>query len=271
MVLSEYKEKVNNIINNYINKNNDEKMRTMLKYSLDGGKRLRSVICLYIFHNFGKSNDDVVIAIELLHSASLILDDLPCMDNDNYRRDKLSFHRKFGIKKAYLFSNYLFTEFNRIIKDLKDDFLLKYVFKKLNLIILGQYYDLNPQITSNSSLDEKIKNNNLKTTPFFVLAFFIPLFICNKNIDEQIVYNTAVSFSTSFQIYDDFLDVEQDKKTGCFNHINALGRKTSYELYLKNLKNFRENINTLNLKIELFDDIIKYLNKKLQNNHNELQ
>ena len=123
------------------------------------------------------------------------------MDNDNYRRDKLSFHRKFGIKKAYLFSNYLFTEFNRIIKDLKDDFLLKYVFKKLNLIILGQYYDLNPQITSNSSLDEKIKNNNLKTTPFFVLAFFIPLFICNKNIDEQIVYNTAVSFSTSFQIY----------------------------------------------------------------------
>ena len=271
MVLHEYKEKVDKIISKYVNKNSDKKMREMLTYSLDGGKRLRSIICLYIFDNYGKDNDNIVIAIELLHSASLILDDLPCMDNDEYRRNRLSFHKKFGVVNAYLLSNFLFCEFNRIIKDIKDDYLLKYVFKKLNLIIIGQYYDLNPGLTNQSSTEDRIKKNNLKTTPFFVLSFFIPLFLCDKNIDEKIINETAISFSTAFQIYDDFLDIEQDSKTGNFNHINVLGKKMSYDLYLKNLDNFKNNIYALNLKIELFEEIIKYLNKKLEKYHNELQ
>ena len=126
---------------------------------------------MYIFDNYGKSNDNIVIAIELLHSASLILDDLPCMDNDDFRRNRLSFHKKFGVVNAYLLSNFLFCEFNRIIKDIKDDYLLKYVFKKLNLIIIGQYYDLNPGLTNQSFTEDKIKNNNLKTTPFLYYHF----------------------------------------------------------------------------------------------------
>jgi geranylgeranyl diphosphate synthase, type II len=271
MVLNEYKDKVNVIIQNYIDQNKDDNVREMLKYSLEGGKRLRSIIALYIFDNYKQKCDSVVVAIELLHSASLILDDLPCMDNDAYRRNKLSFHKKFGVKNAYLLSNYLFCEFNRIIKDLDNDYILTYVFKKLNLIILGQYYDLNPNKNTNLSLEDKIKNNNLKTTPFFVLSFFIPLFLCNKNVDESLVEEISILFSTSFQIYDDFLDIEQDKKTGNFNHIIMLGEKTSYDLYIKNLDAFKKNIIKLNLKIELFTHIINYLNNKLEHHNNGLQ
>ena len=50
-----------------------------------------------------------------------------------------------------------------------------------------------------------------------------------------------------------------------------LGKKKSYDLYLKNFHNFKNNIHALNLKIELFEEIIKYLNNKLQKYHNELQ
>ena len=87
MVLHEYKEKVDKI-KKYICDNEDIELKKMLTYSLDGGKRLRSIIALYIFENFNKKYDNIVIAIELLHTASLILDDLPCMDNDSYRRNK---------------------------------------------------------------------------------------------------------------------------------------------------------------------------------------
>ena len=116
MVLSEYKEKVDTIIKNYICENEDIELKKMLTYALDGGKRLRSIIAFYIFENFNKKYDNIVVAIELLHTASLILDDLPCMDNDSYRRNTLSFHKKFGVKKAYLMSNYLFCEFNNFIE-----------------------------------------------------------------------------------------------------------------------------------------------------------
>jgi|SaaInlStandDraft_2_1057019.scaffolds.fasta_scaffold98339_2 geranylgeranyl diphosphate synthase, type II len=271
MSLSIYKKKVNDLIDIYVDKINDGKMREMIRYSLEGGKRLRSIICLYIFDNYSQCNDEIVIAVELLHNASLILDDLPCMDNDDYRRNRLSFHKKFGVMNAYLVSNYLFCEFNKIIGNLNNENLLKYVFEKLNLILVGQYYDLFPDTNTQNDLDKKIYNNNLKTTPFFVLSFFIPLYLCDCNISKYDIEKMAISFSTAFQIYDDFLDEKQDIESGNFSHIKYLGREYSYTLYLDNLKIFRESIKHLKIKGDLFEEIINYLNTKLRPYLNDIQ
>ena len=64
------------------------------------------------------------------------------MDNDDYRRNRLSFHKKYGVKNAYLVSNYLFTTFNKFVLNLKDSIIIDYVFDNLVNIVKGQYYDL---------------------------------------------------------------------------------------------------------------------------------
>ena len=101
MYLKKYREKVNLLIDRYLETNiNDYEIRNMIKYCLEGGKRLRPIICFYLLEKFNIENKSIIIAIEFLHCSSLILDDLPCMDNDNYRRNKLTFHKKYSEKKS---------------------------------------------------------------------------------------------------------------------------------------------------------------------------
>jgi len=270
MVLFDYKKRVDKLIDNYCLSIDNVELREMIKYTLSGGKRLRSIICLYLFDIFSINNDRIVVGIELLHNASLILDDLPCMDNDDYRRNKLSFHKKYSVRNAYLVTNYLLTEFNKSIRDIKCIKMFEYVLNKVKLITLGQYYDLYPNINNNDSIEKKIYNNNLKTTPFFILSFVIPIYMSEKEYKIKDIETVAIYFSTAFQIYDDFIDEKQDIKTNNFNHIKLLGRKGSYELYKNNLNNFNININSFNIDTLLFREIINYLNENLSNYVNDL-
>ena len=81
----------------------------ILKHALDGGKRIRSVITLTIGEalNPDINIDKLALCVELLHNTSLIIDDMPCMDNDNYRRGKMTVHYKYGNQKAQLTVAYL--------------------------------------------------------------------------------------------------------------------------------------------------------------------
>jgi len=263
MVLFDYKKKVDNLIYNYLLTIENEDIREMIDYSLSGGKRLRSVICLYLFDQFKINRDEIVLGIEFLHNASLILDDLPCMDNDDYRRNKLSFHKKYGIRKSYIVTNYLLSEFNKSINSIKCNSLKNYILDKVKLITFGQYYDLYPNITTSNDINQQIYNNNLKTTPFFVLSFVIPLYIYNNNFKIDVIEKSALYFSTAFQIYDDFLDENEDMKNNNFNHIKVLGRSETYKLYNNNIEKFNECIKSFNIDTVLFKEIINYLNDKL--------
>ena len=263
MYLEKYKLKVDNLLNDYLFSIKDEELKDMLKYSIDGGKRLRSIICLFLFDKFGIKNNDIVIGIEFLHCASLILDDLPCMDNDDIRRNRLTFHKKYGIKKAYIVANYLFTEFNKFVLMLGDNRIKNYIFDNLILIVKGQYYDLGFGNNNNLSDDKIIYNNNLKTYPFFVLSFIIPFFLINKfEVREDVEY-LALSFSTAFQIYDDFIDYDEDVKNNNFNHIKIIGKKNTYEMYKNNIIKFKELCSMYKINSDLFDEIIYYLNDNL--------
>ena len=84
-----------------------------MKYTvLLPGKRLRPVMCIESARLFGASVEDAMptaCAIEMLHSQTLIHDDLPCMDNDDYRRGKLTNHKVFGEAMAVLAGDALLT------------------------------------------------------------------------------------------------------------------------------------------------------------------
>ena len=75
-------------------------IKDAMRYSVNGGgKRVRPVLCYAVNEILGGKNDDVTelaLAIEFIHSYSLVHDDLPSMDNDDYRRGKFSTHKEFG-------------------------------------------------------------------------------------------------------------------------------------------------------------------------------
>ena len=76
-----------------------------MRYSLSaGGKRIRPVLCLEFAHIFGAEEKalDAACALEMIHTFSLIHDDLPCMDNDDFRRGKPSCHKQFDEAQVVL-------------------------------------------------------------------------------------------------------------------------------------------------------------------------
>ncbi len=84
-----------------------------MEYSLQaGGKRLRPILCLTVAGMFGRKPEemlDVACALELIHTYSLVHDDLPAMDDDDFRRNKPSCHRVYGEAMAILVGDALLT------------------------------------------------------------------------------------------------------------------------------------------------------------------
>ena len=83
-----------------------------MNHALKGGKRIRPILCLACAQAAGGKVNDAIktaCAIELIHSYSLVHDDLPCMDDDDYRRGRLTCHKKFGIANAVLAGDALLT------------------------------------------------------------------------------------------------------------------------------------------------------------------
>ena len=128
----------------------------------EGGKKLRPSIILEIasylkndWENgiYRKKILDYAVMVELIHSTSLIIDDLPSMDNDKFRRGKLSFHAKHGQHKSYLMVYNLLMAIKKLIIGLcKDDpferaylELEEFVNLEISNLIGGQKKDLNPK------------------------------------------------------------------------------------------------------------------------------
>ena len=220
-----YKEKakiVNQSIETYIYKPIRETQPVLyeiVKHALDGGKRLRSVITLTISEALNPDIDltKFALCVELLHNTSLIIDDMPCMDNDNYRRGKETIHFKFGcskaqalvsyfLKKAYEFLNINYTELrtkyskdctnvtNKDILNKIDDVILQiYDILNQNMGFLGaatgQFIDICPMNTiikedSYKKYYKSIENIldliYLKTTTFFEIGF-LPAYLLASN------------------------------------------------------------------------------------------
>lgn len=188
------------------------------------GKRLRPVLCLEFCRIFGGNINDALpsaCAIEMLHAQTLIHDDLPCMDNDDFRRGKPSNHKVFGEAIATLAGDALLTFAPQTIlrnsKNLSsetklailDDF---FTFGGARGVIAGQVVDI-----ENEGHREKHNENNLnfihehKTGDLFRLAIRTGTRIAGANLEEfNHADEFAKNFGLMFQIADDILDVISD-------------------------------------------------------------
>lgn len=194
------------------------------RYSLmSGGKRIRPAIMLEFCKLCGGKYEDALdfaVALEMIHTYSLIHDDLPCMDNDDMRRGKPSCHKAFGEDTALLAGDTLLTEafFVAANAPVSADKALKTIsFLSSNAglhgMIGGQVMDLSFE---KSAPDERALQDMCmrKTAALIIAAASIGCIAAGK--DDEATLRSAAKYGynlgLAFQIIDDILDVTADEK-----------------------------------------------------------
>ena len=200
-----------------------------MNYSLLAkSKRLRPLLLLNLLKDF---NVDETIgypfgsSLEMVHTYSLIHDDLPAFDNDDYRRGKLTNHKAFDEQTAILAGDALLTySFENLANSFYSDSL------KVKLIkLLANYSGKDGMIKGQSldkefegkqvSIDDLLHMDNLKTGKLITVGLLGACYIANKEEYLNLFEQVGKKLGIAFQIQDDILDVTADVK--------QLGKSTS--------------------------------------------
>lgn len=257
-----------------------DKVVTASRYSLlDGGKRIRPIMLLEFYRLFGGEDDcayNFACALEMIHTYSLIHDDLPCMDDDDVRRGKPSNHKQFDEATALLAGDALLTEaFNVASKTL--GIAPEFIVKALNVLatnagisgmIGGQVMDISAEKGEDVDILEIYR---LKTGALLNSAATIGAVLAGAD-DEQIekcgIYAEKVGIA--FQIIDDILDFEgdaelfgkpigSDQKNGKQTFVSLNGLEESREYAKKLTEEAIDILNSFGEKSVVLVELTKYL------------
>jgi geranylgeranyl diphosphate synthase type II len=250
----------------------EKRIYEAMKYSLmAGGKRIRPVLSLAVCNLLNGDKKEVIPfagAIELIHTYSLIHDDLPCMDNDDYRRGKLTNHKVFGDAMAILAGDGLLNlAFEIMLREtMKDDNKNCYRLKTAYMISMssgikgmigGQVIDMESE-KADISYDVLCQMHRKKTGALIRASVLAPalLFNAGKDVVAKLeVY--AKNIGLAFQIKDDILDFEGDSKivgksTGSdtannkSTFVSILGIEKAKELLKASVENAVNALNGMN-------------------------
>lgn len=220
-----------------------------IKYSVfTGGKRIRPILAMKSYELFSENNnyDNIMpfaLAIEMIHTYSLIHDDLPSMDNDDYRRGKLSNHKVYGEALAILSGdgllNLAFETIFDSFKDLGDlgdleDHRRKILTGKeisrysgLKGMIGGQVIDMN-QDKKEIEDDELLYMYKTKTAALIKAATVSGAIIGGANKEEiETMRKFGYYLGMSYQIKDDILDKSEDENIEKLTYLSHFGVKKS--------------------------------------------
>ena len=202
----------------------DETLTESMEYSLmAGGKRLRPILLMAAADAAGAKGEDFLAsacAIEMIHTYSLIHDDLPAMDNDDYRRGKLTNHKIYGAGSATLAGDALLTLAFEVMtrEDVSPEIKLA-VIQEMSAaagpqgMVGGQAVDLESE--GKRIPLEKLREMHLgKTGALFKAAIRSGAILARA--DEKTLAaltDYALAFGLAFQITDDILDVVGDEAT----------------------------------------------------------
>lgn len=256
------------------------KLRDACEYALtNGGKRLRPLMVLFIAEALGHELDVscAALSVEFFHTASLIADDLPCMDNDDERRNKPSAHRVFGESVALLASYALITaafemiyENSEVMRNAGTRFssladetcalALKSASRCAGIqgATGGQFLDLFPPKQDLEMITEVIYK---KTITLFEVCFtFGWLFGGGESSRLEEVKQAAWHFGMAFQIADDLDDMAQDEKNQRpINMARLLGKEKAFEFFSKEATLFKESLQQLNIWTPPFEEMHQML------------
>lgn len=224
-----YQERLNNFLSDNLKQDNSfmsVRLLDAMNYSLlNGGKRIRANFVYNIGINFGIKLDILdylAAAIEVIHTFSLIHDDLPALDNDDYRRGKEANHIKFDEATAILAGDSLIFHAFYLLTKLKDkgissDIIIRMInYLSLNAghlgLVGGELMDIEAE-GKNCDYEQIKKIYILKTAYLIKTAFILPSLLVNK--DEDFIDRLSLSgenLGIAFQIQDDLLAFIGDKE-----------------------------------------------------------
>ena len=188
-----------------------------MRYSVfSGGKRLRPILVLVMGNILGVNKKKLLPsagAIELIHNFSLIHDDLPAMDNDDFRRGELTCHKKFGEAVAILTGDALLTLGFQILAKSGNVKLTEKIATVIGSegMAGGQTLDI---IYQQKGITKRTKKyiDDMKTGKLFQICFQSPLFY--KKVSPKMKKNIvqlSKDFGIAFQIRDDMEDMEGNR------------------------------------------------------------
>ncbi|MBQ6979173.1 MAG: polyprenyl synthetase family protein [Clostridia bacterium] len=277
-----FEKSLNNKLNT-LDKTAPKVIKDAMSYSVEGGgKRVRPILCYAACEMLGgdiTAVEELALAIEFIHSYSLVHDDLPSMDNDDYRRGKFSTHKQFGEAIGVLAGdallNYAFeTLFSK--KDASDNYFsaagIIARYSGYSGMIGGQVYDLLNEKNAAFSEEELYKIYLNKTAKLITAPLLAASCLQNKKYFDELSeygYNLGILFQITDDIMDAFGTLEEIGKTphkddaeNKLTSIKVFGaegaKDKAKEHYLK-AKNIIQKIDTTGFLTEFTDKM--YLRK----------
>lgn len=186
-------------------------VQSAMRYAVLGaGQRLRPMLALRVARAIGhvkNSTRSAGAAIELLHCASLIVDDLPCMDNDGMRRNRAAVHVEYGEATAVLAAFALVALAARSVAN-QPDFQIKLLTTlDCTQLIRGQALDL--ELAGAGGNVQRAQVTDLKTVPLFQLAIEAGLLSAQTSErDREALFAFGREFGAAYQTLDDYIDGE---------------------------------------------------------------
>ena len=287
--LKSYQELVNNELCKYSQRKKvpEEVLNEAVEYSLmAGGKRLRPILVISTYKLFKQNVEECMpyaVAIEMVHNFSLIHDDLPGIDNDDFRHGKLTNHKKYNEATAILAGDKLLNKAYKVIsKDLIDSKqeerlkklkIFKEFSQSVDEMINGEYLDTEfegKKITE----EELCYIHENKTGSLLKLSVRMGAILaeCNE-VDLDSLTNYAEKIGLAFQIKDDILSEEgneeilgkpvgNDKELQKCTYVSQYGLQEAKEILEKTIKEAVNELEVYGEKADFLRELAFYIKNR---------
>ncbi len=274
-----------------------KQLENAIHYSVkSSGKRIRPLITMATENAISgqiSTSSIIAVAIELIHCYSLIHDDLPAMDNDDFRRGKPTCHKAFGddiailtgdVLNTYVFE-YLSTQLPNVTSTENTLMTIQILAKACgaNGMAGGQVLDLKSNLSNLSTLKQLQTIHELKTGKLLNICFELPALLSNDQTITNTIKKVGANFGLLFQIIDDILDDKasfneigkspgKDKQQNKLTYPALLGHKEALNQANQLKTESFKLLDSININSEEIKEIFSYIFNKgakydVNNNH----
>lgn len=282
-IFEEKREKIEDYLHKFMESIKDRyTVREAIEYSLfAGGKRVRPILAMAVCELLGGDENKILpfaCALELIHTYSLIHDDLPALDNDDFRRGKESCHKKYGEPIAILAGDALQPLAYEVMaqSDEEPKIILECirtlaVASGITGLVGGQELDL---FGERETTDQLQKINLLKTGALIAASCWIGAIIAGGDIEDfRRVGAYAKNIGIAFQVKDDLLDATgtrentgktpgTDEKNGIKTFYTLLGEEAADQLLEKYVEDAKMEIHTYGEKSYFLQDLANFIRER---------
>ena len=211
---SKYIDKINYALDRELSLYSESEFIEPLKYSLEGGKRIRPIILVLAAESVGKIDDNTLsaaCAVEFLHMESIIHDDI--IDNETMRRQKEPFHIKYGYNTSVLTGDFVLGLILAISSRLDNARITKELATTAMLMSEGEMIESRLETSEDVTFDDYLKVIEYKTATAFEVAARIGAIIANGSEEEiEALTEYGKNIGIAYQIRDDLLDWKNEDK-----------------------------------------------------------